>query len=86
VAASPFRYVRRATDERTLQLLSGGRIGEGAAAAERSWRLERTGAEPVLSIEGEYGVICRLHLEHDGVWRGRWLQFEQMPIELIPRG
>ena len=22
----------------------------------------------------------------DGVWRGRWLQFEQMPIELIPLG
>ena len=83
VAVSAFRYVRRATDERTLQLLPDGRIGEGAAAAERSWRLEQGRAEPVLVLDGEYGVICRLRLDSDGVWRGRWLQFEQMPIELI---
>jgi Mannosyltransferase putative len=86
VAASPFCYVRRAADERTLQLLPKGRIGEGAAAAERSWRLEQAGGEPVLVISGEYGVICRLRLDADGVWRGRWLQFEQMPVELIPLG
>lgn len=85
-AASPFRYVRRATDERTLQLLPGGRIGEGAAAAERSWRLEQGGAGPVLSIAGDFGLICRLRLDDDGAWRGRWLQFEQMPVELIPLG
>ena len=86
VAASPFRYVRRATDERTLQLLGDGRVGEGAAAAERVWRLVRDQDGPVLLLEGDYGVICRLRLGDDGVWRGRWLQFEQMPIELIPLG
>jgi hypothetical protein len=86
VAASPFQYIRRATDERTIELLPNGRIGEGAAAAERSWRLEDAGARPVLAVEGEFGVICRLRLDEDGVWRGRWLQFEQMPIELIPQG
>jgi hypothetical protein len=86
VAASPFCYVRRAADERTLQLLPEGRIGEGAAAAERSWHLEQAAGGPVLAISGEYGVICRLRLDADGVWRGRWLQFEQMPVELIPLG
>jgi hypothetical protein len=25
-------------------------------------------------------------LDADGVWRGRWLQFEQMLVELIPLG
>ena len=76
VATSPFRYIRRATDERTLQLLPGGRIGDGAAAAERSWRLEQDGTGPVLLVDGDYGVICRLRLDDDGVRRGRWLQFE----------
>jgi hypothetical protein len=92
VAASPFCYVRRATDERLLELLPDHTIGQGSAAAERSWRLEpgqssdQASAGPVLVLEGEYGAICRLALDADGVWRGRWLQFEQMPIELIPRG
>ena len=85
-AASPFRYVRRAADERTMVLLPGGRIGEGAAAAERSWRLDQDGAGQMLLLEGDYGPICHLRLNDDGVWRGRWLQFEQMPIELIPLG
>lgn len=84
VEISQFRYVRRATDERTLQLLPDRQIGEGAAAAERSWRLEQDGAEPALLLEGDFGAICRLRLHEDGVWRGRWLQFEQMPVELIP--
>ena len=83
VDASPFRYVRRATDERLLDFLPQGVIGAGAAAAERRWRLGRDAAGPVLTIDGDFGPICHLRLERDGVWRGRWLQFEQMPIELI---
>jgi hypothetical protein len=86
VATRRFRYVRRATDERTLELLSDHTIGVGAAACERSWNLEEGNRALTLVIAGEYGEICRLRLEVDGVWRGHWLQFEQMPIELIPLG
>lgn len=86
VAARRFRYVRRATDERTLELLPDGTIGAGAAAAERTWHLEPDAAGPTLVIAGDYGEICRLTLDADGVWRGHWLQFEQMPIEVIPLG
>ena len=81
-----FLYVRRGADQRTLGLLPDGKIGEGAAAAERSWKLERTADGPTLILAGEYGIIARLQLDADGVWRGRWLQFEQMPVELIPLG
>jgi hypothetical protein len=84
VATCRFRYVRRATDERTLELLPDHTIGAGAAAAERSWHLEQRDGVSTLVIAGDYGEICRLRLGSDGVWRGRWLQFEQMPIELIP--
>jgi orotate phosphoribosyltransferase len=38
-----------------------------------------------LSFFGDYGEICRLSLESDGSWRGAWLQFERMPVELIPQ-
>src|SRR6266508_1991483 len=75
VAARRFRYVRRATDERTLELRPDHTIGAGGAAAERSWRLEHDSAGPTLVIAGDYGEICRLRLDADGVWRGRWLQF-----------
>jgi hypothetical protein len=85
-AISRFRYVRRATDERELELRPDRSIGEGAAAAERTWYLEQGAGRPTLVISGDYGPICRLTLDADDVWRGRWLQFEQMPIELIPVG
>src|SRR4029077_9150296 len=86
VAARRFRYVRRSTDERTLELLPDHTIGEGAAAAERSWYLEPDSSSATLVIAGDHGEICRLRLDADGVWRGRWLQFEQVPIELIALG
>jgi hypothetical protein len=92
VAASPFLYVRRGADERPLHLLADGRIGAGAAAAERRWYLEPglSGAQPsgdaTLILAGDYGIIARLRHDTDGVWRGTWLQFEQMPVELIPLG
>ncbi len=39
-AARLFRYTRRGLDERPLELRPDGRIGQGAGAAEQSWRLE----------------------------------------------
>ena len=86
VAARRFRYVRRATDERIVELLADHTIGTGAAPAERTWHLEPGTSGPLLVVSGDYGEMCRLRLDDDGVWRGRWLQFEQMPIELIPLG
>jgi len=39
----------------------------------------------VLTLAGEKGPTC--HLRRDpalGIWKGRWLHHERMPIELIP--
>src|SRR5262249_6512062 len=85
-AIARFRYIRRATDERDLELRPDQTIGQGAAAAERSWHLEHDADGAALLLSGDFGPICRLRLDDDGVWRGRWLQFEQMPIELISLG
>ena len=49
-----FRYRRVGLDDRPLQFLDGGRIGEGAASCERSWRLGIDGAgEKVLTVAGD---------------------------------
>src|SRR5580765_6465162 len=80
-----YHYHRIGHDERDLELLPNGTIGVGADGAERRWKLRNGAGDPRLVIDGDYGEICELHLEPDGGWRGRWLQFEKMPIELIPR-
>ena len=56
-----------------------GTISEGAEGCEQRWSV----AGDTISISGKDGVICRC--EFDGkIYRGRWTQFEKMPIELIP--
>ena len=77
-----YHYHRIGHDERELELLPSGRIGIGAGGAEREWIVNQQNG---LIIRGSYGDICELVLETDGCWRGRWLQFEKMPVELIPK-
>jgi len=76
-----FLYRRLGYDERPLSLGPGGVVGEGAAGCERYWSVHEVDGRPVLSLLGENGVTCRL-VEDDGIWRGRWLNAERMPIEL----
>jgi len=81
-----FAYVRRGFEARPLELLPGGRVGAGARRAERYWRLEDTADGATLVLSSREEDTCRLDFEPDGVWRGRWLRFEQDPVELIPTG
>jgi len=80
-----YHYHRIGHDERELELLPDGTVGVGADGAERSWELREDVAGPTLVILGDYGEICSLRKDADGGWRGAWLQFERMPVELIPR-
>jgi len=80
-----YHYHRIGHDERELELLPDGSIGVGAGGAEKYWELRNGSGIPRLTIQGDYGEICALQLERDGCWRGRWLQFEKMPVEMIPR-
>lgn len=82
----PGRYVYRRVgfDERTMELLPDGRIGDGAGSCERVWKIERTPVGQVVTIYGEHGgPTCHLREDADGVLRGAWLAHEKMPIELI---
>jgi len=76
-------YFRMGYDRRVLSLEHDGSIQEGRAANEMRWRMAGN-PKDVLEIEGEKGITCRLAASGDGVWRGKWLIGERMPIALIP--
>jgi Mannosyltransferase putative len=81
-----FLYRRIGSDERVLSFLPGQRVGDGGTQWEQMWRLEEEQGRQSLVIEGRAGVTSTLLRDPDGVWRGRWLHQEQMPVELIPLG
>jgi hypothetical protein len=79
-----YRYSRIGHDERPLWLRRDGTIGRGGGDAERFWFVRRSGDAPTLVIGSETTVTCELRQDAGGVWRGRWLDYERMPIELTP--
>jgi hypothetical protein len=81
-----FQYRRVGVDERLVDLEPDGRIGLGADENETAWRLQGDPENPTLVISREDADICTLTHDKDGIWRGRWLWYEQMPVELIPIG
>jgi Mannosyltransferase putative len=75
------RYHRVGYDHRVLELLPNGTIGEGGADCERFWSINRIQGQLVLTLLGSQSVTCHLTREN-GVWKGKWLHHERMPIEL----
>ncbi len=82
--AGRYRYQRMnadgsaVRDERPIELLDGGRIGDGAARCEASWQIR--GGRLVL-IDQAGVVTAELDPATDG-WAGRWLRFERMACRL----
>ncbi len=79
-----FAYLRPGIEWRDLELLPGGRIGEGARQMERFWRIEEGDGDPRLILSGRMRETCLLRLQADGRWQGAWLEDERGPAELIP--
>ena len=75
-------YERVGYDKRPMEFLPHGLIGQGAAALETFWNLRRPDGVLSLDIQSPAGLTCRLTPTADGGWRGRWEEFERMPIEL----
>jgi len=82
LAGKVFVYHRVGHDSRELEFLGGGRIGKGADSCEREWEVHRNGKEPILTISGTTPT-CHLR-KVEGIWRGHWIHYERMPIELCP--
>ena len=81
-----YEYRRVGHDSRAMTFAQDGRIGEGAAGCERRWELSEDRGGLTLWIAGGRQPICGLTQDADGVWKGRWMRHEQMPIELRPVG
>jgi len=79
-----FIYRRVGHGERSMVLGADHTITRGAAGCERWWFIDSEQGIPHLLIVGDHGRTCALTQRPDGIWRGQWLLFEQMPIELIP--
>jgi hypothetical protein len=79
-----FEYCRVGHDQRRMTFRPDGRVGEGAAGREIFWRLKTKAGGWVLEILSETEVTCRLKQDWSGIWRGRWLACEKMPIALSP--
>jgi hypothetical protein len=82
--AGRFRYRRVGHDERDLELLPGGAVGAGAGGRERRWSVFLVEGEALLALCGDDRPTCVLRRCPDGVWRGHWLEYERMPVELAP--
>lgn len=80
-----FIYRRVGYDERLMQLEARNVIGEGAAGCERRWdiQIEEDGTV-ILTLSSLNKPTCNLVQDENGIWRGQWLEYERMPIELIP--
>tara|TARA_Y100000310_G_scaffold343421_1_gene450966 strand:+ start:5451 stop:6629 length:1179 start_codon:yes stop_codon:yes gene_type:complete len=79
-------YRRIGHDERIINLARTGEIEIGSAGCERRWALRRIDGILTLIITGDDNrQTCRLVSDDNGIWRGKWLHSEQMPIELAPQ-
>jgi len=86
LTGSRFEYHRIGHDRRIIGFLENGRVGEGAAGCEQYWNLRLEGGKHLLDIFSHDSLTMSLVEGAGGVWRGRWFNFEKMPIELKPVG
>jgi len=83
VTGRRFLYRRVGHDERKLCLDRLGLIGEGSAECERRWDINETDGGMTMTISRMDRPTCHLVRHCDAVWKGRWLEHERMPVELI---
>jgi hypothetical protein len=81
-----YRYVRIGLDERILELLPDGRIGQGRADFEERWFAERQADGRLgLTLAGSGRITARLApASAEDFWCGHWLIHERPAIELRP--
>ena len=75
-------YHRVGYDRRPMSFKSNGCVGEGAARCETFWQIREEDGQLELLLSSHTDLTCRLMLSQNGVWKGRWLIYEKMPVEL----
>lgn len=77
-----WEYHRVGHDRREMSFGPDGLVQRGAAGCEVFWDVREREGRVQLGIYSEAGPTMFLEEDAQGVWRGRWLVFEKMPIEL----
>lgn len=85
LTAHTYVYKRVGYDERKMTFLSSGKIGAGKAACEQLWDIHENGGQVSLDIFSERELTCRLQLNSNNIWQGKWLAHEKMLVELTPK-
>ena len=85
LTAESHLYRRTGYDARPMEFRPDRSIGAGSGKLEARWQMHRLDGDLFLDIGGSSGLTCRLMLRDGGVWRGRWQNFEQMPVEVYPQ-
>ena len=81
-----FTYERVGHDQRTIELLPEGRIGQGAATMERLWYIDDSQEGPPCLVIIGNSVTCKATMDSDeGIWTGSWVNHEQMAVSIIPK-
>ena len=85
LAGTRWRYRRVDLDERELQLVPGGVVGDGAAKHEVWWSPWVVDGEERLAVGSPSGPTFLARRATDGCgWRGRWFVGEKAEVELVP--
>ena len=82
--AGRYVYTRVRHDERTLELLRGGGVGEGKAGRESRWTASPDG-NTIQIFGADNRLTCELHKRRN-TWFGSWVEYERMSIVLRPIG
>jgi hypothetical protein len=77
-------YRRVGYDQRVIKFGPNREVIEGAAECERLWHVNHVDGKPVLTIGRLDRPTCHLRRDYEGIWRGAWLEYERMPVEVIP--
>jgi len=83
LCAGPWRY-RLGQEERRLTFAPTGHIGTGAHERERVWDVRAVGDRIFVEIFAQTEKTLAAEWTPEGVWRGRWVVYEKMPVELLP--
>jgi hypothetical protein len=84
LAATVWTYNRVGYDSRPMTFRLDGTVGDGSAGMEVFWDIREIDGMLFLDILSHDALTCRLKLVNENTWAGRWIRFEEMPIELTP--
>jgi hypothetical protein len=79
-----YNYNRIGYGGRHISFCINGTIGAGKAAMEQFWDIYEDSGKIFLEISSDKSKTCVLELQSNNTWKGRWIHYEKMPIELTP--